>query len=78
MKAVTFPSLTLPTRIPCCNPGLVGRLRVVHVHLVSQRNEIEILSRCTDEIGQQQPTREQVAKFHNVPFERNYRVPHPP
>ncbi len=38
-------------------------------------NETEILSRCTDEIGQVQPTREQVAKFWNVPFERNYRVP---
>jgi len=38
-------------------------------------NETEILSRCTDEIGQQQPTREQVAKYWNVPFERNYRVP---
>jgi len=38
-------------------------------------NETEILSRCTDEIGQVQPTREQVAKYWNVPFERNYRVP---
>ena len=38
-------------------------------------NETEILSRCTDEIGQEQPTREQVAKYWNVPFERNYRVP---
>src|SRR5712671_2908585 len=38
-------------------------------------NETEILSRCTDEIGQVQPTREQVAQFWNVPFERNYRVP---
>jgi len=38
-------------------------------------NETEILSRCTDEIGQAQPTREQVAKYWNVPFERNYRVP---
>jgi sulfane dehydrogenase subunit SoxC len=38
-------------------------------------NETEILSRCTDEIGQQQPTREQVAKYWNVPLERNYRVP---
>lgn len=37
--------------------------------------ETEILSRCTDEIGQVQPTREQIAKFFNVPFERNYRVP---
>jgi sulfane dehydrogenase subunit SoxC len=38
-------------------------------------NETEILSRCTDEIGQVQPTREQVAQYWNVPFERNYRVP---
>ena len=38
-------------------------------------NETEILSRATDEIGQVQPTREQVAKYWNVPFERNYRVP---
>ncbi|HET7086728.1 MAG TPA: molybdopterin-dependent oxidoreductase [Rhizomicrobium sp.] len=38
-------------------------------------NETEILSRCTDEIGQVQPTREQVAKYWNVPFDRNYRVP---
>ena len=37
--------------------------------------ETEIVSRCIDEIGQQQPTREQVAKFFNVPFDRNYRVP---
>jgi len=38
-------------------------------------NETEILSRCTDEIGQVQPTREQVAKYFNVPFDRSYRVP---
>jgi sulfane dehydrogenase subunit SoxC len=38
-------------------------------------NEAEILSRCTDEIGQVQPTREQVAKYWNVPFDRSYRVP---
>ena len=38
-------------------------------------NETEILSRCTDEIGQVQPTREQVAKYWNEPYERNYRVP---
>jgi sulfane dehydrogenase subunit SoxC len=37
--------------------------------------ETEILSRCTDEIGQQQPTREQVAQYWNVPFERDYRMP---
>jgi sulfane dehydrogenase subunit SoxC len=38
-------------------------------------NETEILSRCTDEIGQVQPTREQIAKFFNLPFERDFRVP---
>ncbi len=38
-------------------------------------NETEILSRATDEIGQVQATREQIAQFWNVPFERNYRVP---
>ena len=38
-------------------------------------NETEILSRCTDEIGQVQPTREQVAQYWNVPFERDYRMP---
>jgi sulfane dehydrogenase subunit SoxC len=38
-------------------------------------NETEILSRCTDEIGQVQPTREQVAQYWNVPFDRDYRVP---
>jgi sulfane dehydrogenase subunit SoxC len=38
-------------------------------------NETEIVSRCVDEIGQQQPTRAQVAKYFNVPFDRNYRVP---
>jgi sulfane dehydrogenase subunit SoxC len=38
-------------------------------------NETEIVSRCVDEIGQVQPTREQVAKYFNVPFDRNYRVP---
>jgi len=38
-------------------------------------NEAEIVSRCIDEIGQRQPTREEVAKYWNVPFDRNYRVP---
>jgi sulfane dehydrogenase subunit SoxC len=38
-------------------------------------NETEILSRCSDEIGQVQPTREQVAQYWNMPFERDYRVP---
>jgi hypothetical protein len=33
----------------------------------STSDETEILSRCTDEIGQQQPTLEQIAKFFNKP-----------
>ena len=37
--------------------------------------ETEILSRCTDEIGQVQPLREQIAQWWKVPYERNYRVP---
>ena len=38
-------------------------------------SEAEILSRATDEIGQVQATREQIAQHWNVPFERDYRVP---
>jgi sulfane dehydrogenase subunit SoxC len=38
-------------------------------------SETEILSRCTDEIGQQQPTLEQTAKFWNKPFDQNYKMP---
>jgi len=37
--------------------------------------ETEILSRATDEIGQVQALREQIAQCWNVPVERNYRVP---
>jgi sulfane dehydrogenase subunit SoxC len=37
--------------------------------------ETEILSRCTDEIGQRQALREEIANWWNVPVERNYRVP---
>src|SRR5436190_17407907 len=37
--------------------------------------ETEILSRCTDELGQVQPTREQVAKFWNAPFSESYSPP---
>src|SRR5215467_16302515 len=37
--------------------------------------ETEILSRATDEIGQVQALREQIAQWWNVPVERNYRVP---
>jgi sulfane dehydrogenase subunit SoxC len=53
--------------------------RMAHVRFAYQwtwdGNETEIMSRCTDEIGQQQPTLEQVAKFWNEPFEKNYKVP---
>jgi sulfane dehydrogenase subunit SoxC len=39
-------------------------------------SETEILSRCTDEIGQVQPTRAQVAKFFNVPeHDHSFNVP---
>jgi sulfane dehydrogenase subunit SoxC len=31
--------------------------------------ETELLSRCTDELGQVQPTRAQIAKFFNVPLD---------
>ena len=45
--------------------------RMAHVRFAYQwnwdGNETEILSRCTDEIGQQQPTLEQIAKFFNKP-----------
>jgi sulfane dehydrogenase subunit SoxC len=37
--------------------------------------ETEILSRCTDEIGQVQPTRAQVAKFFNVTADHSFNVP---
>jgi len=53
--------------------------RMAHVRFAYQwnwdGNETVIMSRCTDEIGQQQPTLEQVAKFWNEPFEKNYKVP---
>jgi sulfane dehydrogenase subunit SoxC len=37
--------------------------------------ECELQSRCTDEIGQIQPSRAQVAKFWNKPLDKNFRVP---
>jgi sulfane dehydrogenase subunit SoxC len=37
--------------------------------------ETEILSRCVDEIGQAQPTREQIAKFWNKPYDQTFSVP---
>ena len=38
-------------------------------------NETEILSRCTDELGQAQPTRAQIAKYWNKPYDQTFRVP---
>src|SRR5712671_6424277 len=38
-------------------------------------NETEIMSRCVDEIGQAQPTREQVAKHLNKTFDQTFSVP---
>jgi sulfane dehydrogenase subunit SoxC len=38
-------------------------------------NETELLSRCTDEIGQVQPSREQIAKYWNKPFDETFSVP---
>ena len=37
--------------------------------------ETELLSRCTDEVGQVQPSRAQVAEHWNVPFDPSYSVP---
>ena len=37
--------------------------------------EAVIMSRCTDEVGQVQPTREQVAAYWNVPFTAGYSAP---
>ena len=53
--------------------------RMAHVRFGYQwtwdGNATEILSRATDEIGQVQALREQIAQWWNVPVERNYRVP---
>jgi sulfane dehydrogenase subunit SoxC len=38
-------------------------------------NETELLSRCTDEIGQVQPSREQIAKYWNKPYDATFSVP---
>jgi sulfane dehydrogenase subunit SoxC len=35
----------------------------------------EIMSRCVDEIGQAQPTREQLAKYWNKPYDATFSVP---
>jgi len=38
-------------------------------------SETEIMSRCTDEIGQAQPTRAQLAKYWNKPYDATFSVP---
>ncbi len=38
-------------------------------------SETEIMSRCVDEIGQAQPTREQIAKHWNKTFDQTFSVP---
>jgi sulfane dehydrogenase subunit SoxC len=38
-------------------------------------NETEIMSRCVDEVGQAQPTREQIAKYWNKTFDQTFSVP---
>ena len=52
--------------------------RMAHARFNFQWNwdgkETELLSRCTDELGQVQPTRAQVAKFWNVPLDSSFRV----
>jgi len=53
--------------------------RMAHARFGYQWNwdgkEAELLSRCTDEIGQVQPSREQIAKFWNKPFDETFSVP---
>ena len=52
--------------------------RMAHARFSFQWNwdgkETELLSRCTDEQGQVQPTRAQVAKFWNVPLDASFRM----
>jgi sulfane dehydrogenase subunit SoxC len=38
-------------------------------------HETAIMSRCVDEIGQAQPTREQIAKYWNKPYDQTFSVP---
>src|SRR5215470_8367234 len=38
-------------------------------------SETEIMSRCVDELGQAQPTREQLAKYWNKTFDQTFSVP---
>jgi len=53
--------------------------RMAHTRFSLQWNwdgkETELMSRCTDELGQVQPSRAQVAKYWNVPLDPSYSVP---
>jgi sulfane dehydrogenase subunit SoxC len=53
--------------------------RMAHTRFGYQWNwdgtQTELLSRCTDELGQVQPLRAEVAKFWNVPLDPAFRVP---
>lgn len=53
--------------------------RMAHTRFRYQWNwdgtQTELLSRCTDELGQVQPTRAQVADFFNVTFDESFSVP---
>jgi len=53
--------------------------RMAHARFTHQWNwdgqETELLSRCTDEIGQVQPSRAQVAAHWKVPLDPSYSVP---
>ena len=42
---------------------------------IGTETETELQSRCTDELGQVQPSRAQVAEFFNVPLVPSYRIP---
>jgi sulfane dehydrogenase subunit SoxC len=52
--------------------------RMSHTRFSYQWNwdgkETELLSRCTDEIGQVQPSREQLAKYLNKPLDATFTV----
>jgi len=53
--------------------------RMAHTRFSYQWNwdgqETELQSRCTDEIGQVQPSRAQIAKYWNKPFDATFSVP---
>ena len=62
------------------NAGIKGIAhRMAHTRFSYQWNwdgqETELQSRCTDELGQVQPSRAQVAKYWNVPLDPSYSVP---